>query len=65
MVAERMYRWARQCIQHHSMESHPGFITVRQHTSAFALSQHLTTVRKALLDFIADFANWDNSTVKG
>jgi hypothetical protein len=25
--------------------------------------QDLCTVRAALLDFIADFANWDNSTV--
>jgi adenine-specific DNA methylase len=64
IAAERMYRWARECIQHHSMESHPGFVVVRQHSSAFALSQYPTTLRKALLDFIADFANWDNSTVK-
>ena len=58
-----MYRWARECIQHHSIESHPGFVIVRQHTSAWALTQHATTLRKALLDFVADFANWDNSTV--
>ncbi len=25
---------------------------------------HLLLLRAALLDFIADFANWDNSTVK-
>ena len=63
VAAERMYRWAREYIQHHSVESHPGYVIVRQHTSAWALAQHPSALRKALLDFIADFANWDNSTV--
>jgi adenine-specific DNA methylase/O-acetyl-ADP-ribose deacetylase (regulator of RNase III) len=63
MAAELMYRWARESMAHHSIDSHLGFTLIRQHTSAFALGQHPTTVRKALLDFIADFANWDNSTV--
>jgi adenine-specific DNA methylase len=58
-----MYRWARQCIRHHSEESHKCFTIVRQHASAYALGQHPSTLRRALLDFIADFANWDNSTV--
>jgi adenine-specific DNA methylase len=63
VAAEHIYRWARQCIQHHGEESHKGFTIVRQHTSAYALGQHPSTLRRALLDFIADFANWDNSTV--
>src|SRR6516162_5745907 len=63
VAAEHIYRWATQCIQHHGEESHKGFTIVRQHTSAYALGQHPSTLRRALLDFIADFANWDNSTV--
>jgi adenine-specific DNA methylase len=51
-------------MKYHSIESHETFTTVRKHTTAYALSQDPTTLRKALLDLIADFANWENSTIK-
>ncbi|MBE2180627.1 MAG: DUF1156 domain-containing protein [Chthoniobacterales bacterium] len=63
IAAERMWRWAREERARISAGSAGTFDVVRQHTSAFALTQHPTTLRAALLDFIADFANWDNSTV--
>lgn len=63
VAAELMFNWARDNAARGSAESAPTWTTVRQHTSAFALCNHPTTLRQALLDFIADFANWDNSTV--
>jgi len=42
-----------------SVESRPRFNTARQKPS---LLDDPTELQKALLDFIADFANWDNST---
>lgn len=63
IAAERMWRWAREERARISAGSASTFDVVRQHTSAFALTQHPTTLRQALLDFIADFANWDSSTV--
>lgn len=44
-----------------SMESRQRFEAARQNPSLF---DDLTELRGALLDFIADFANWDNSTVR-
>lgn len=44
-----------------STESRPHFEAARQNPSHF---DDLEELRYALLDFIADFANWDNSTVK-
>lgn len=44
-----------------STESRPRFEAARQNPSHF---EDLEELRHALLDFIADFANWDNSTVK-
>jgi len=58
-----MYAWARENSARGSAESAGTWTAIRQHTSAFALCNHPTTIRHALLDFIADFANWDNSTV--
>jgi len=63
IAAERMWHWAREERARISAGSAPTFDAVRQQPSAFALSQHSATLRQALLDFIADFANWDNSTV--
>ncbi len=63
VAAERMFRWAREGMSWQSAESYEHFRIVREHTSAWALCNHPTTLRTALLDFIADFANWDNSTV--
>jgi len=64
IAADRMWRWAREERAHISAESAATFDGVRKHTSAFALTQHPTVLRQALLNFIADFANWDNSTVR-
>ena len=44
-----------------SAESRPRFETARQNPKSLTMTYEL---RKALLDFIADFANWDNSTDK-
>src|SRR3989304_1784944 len=44
-----------------SAESRPRFEGARQNAKKFDNDNEL---RKALLDFIADFANWDNSTKK-
>jgi putative DNA methylase len=63
IAADLMFAWARESAARGSAESAATWTTVRQHPSAFALCNHPTTLRQALLDFIADFANWDNSTV--
>ncbi len=63
IAAERMWRWAREERARISTGSAATFDAVRQQPSAFALSQHPAMLRQALLEFIADFANWDNSTV--
>jgi adenine-specific DNA methylase len=44
-----------------SAESRPRFEAARQNAKKFDNDNEL---RKALLDFIADFSNWDNSTKK-
>ncbi len=44
-----------------SAESRPRFESARQNPKRFDNDEEL---RKALLDFIADFSNWDNSTKK-
>jgi len=44
-----------------SAESRPRFEAARQNPKRF---DDVEELRKALLDLIADFANWDNSTVK-
>lgn len=62
IAAELMYAWGREQSARGSEESAPTWTLIRQHTSAFALCNHLSTLRQALLDFIGDFANWDNST---
>lgn len=64
IAADLMFKWGRDNAARGSEESAPTWTLIRQHTSAFALCNHPTTLRQALLDFIADFANWDNSTNK-
>ena len=64
LAAERMFRWAHEGRRWHGAESVATANSVRQHSGAYALGQHPTTLRRALLDFIADFANWDHSTVR-
>ncbi|MEI6414713.1 MAG: DUF1156 domain-containing protein [Pseudomonadota bacterium] len=58
---ERMTAWAKQHLGKVSQESYSRFIAIQKGTETlddpFAL-------QRVLLDFIADFANWDNSTDK-
>jgi len=44
--------------------SHENFALWQKLSSTLALSSPPLALRQALLDFIADFANWDNSTVR-
>lgn len=53
--------WAEKHISLMSDESSRRFIAVSKDRGTLEDNMEL---RKALLDFIADFANWDNSTVK-
>jgi putative DNA methylase len=56
---ECMIDWGKRHLSKVSPESYSTFIKVQQGTSSFKDPGEL---RHALLDFIADFANWDNST---
>lgn len=58
-VRRRMLAWARDCIAKTSPESYRRLMTVRNNP---AVLDDPVELRKVLLDFIADFANWDNST---
>ncbi|MVF24188.1 DUF1156 domain-containing protein [Methylocaldum sp. BRCS4] len=56
-----MLDWARNHLALVSAESFPRLVAIQK--DAARLDDALE-LRHALLDFIADFANWDNSTVK-
>ncbi|QXP89144.1 DUF1156 domain-containing protein [Methylococcus capsulatus] len=56
-----MLDWARNHLGLASAESFPRFVAIQK--DAARLDDPIE-LRHALLDFIADFANWDNSTVK-
>lgn len=58
---ELMTKWAKDHLTLMSDESSSRFIAISKNDRK--LDDHVD-LRKALLDFIADFANWDNSTVK-
>jgi len=53
--------WSRDHLGLLSQESYPHFVQIQQRPQAI---QDNMLLRQLLLDFIADFANWDNSTVK-
>src|SRR5271157_4656370 len=55
-----MTTWAADQGKHQGIESFPRFLKIQQ---KLTLLDDNHTLRQALLDFIADFANWDNSTV--
>jgi len=57
----QMEIWARDHLGLLSQESYPHFVQIQQRPQAL---QDNVLLRQLLLDFIADFANWDNSTVK-
>jgi adenine-specific DNA methylase len=54
-----MIDWGKRHLTKASPESYSTFIKVQQGKTRF---DDPTELRRALLDFIADFANWDNST---
>lgn len=58
---ERMTAWANLHLKKVSLESSSRFVAIQKGVNT--LSDPLD-LRRALLDFIADFANWDNSTDK-
>ncbi len=57
---EEMLTWANKNVTLLSAESFPDFMKIQKNPSI--LKDELV-LRKSLLNFIADFANWDNSTV--
>jgi len=57
----RMVRWATSYAQKGSNESLPRLVAVQNDK---AVLDDPVKLREALLDFIADFANWENSTDK-
>jgi adenine-specific DNA methylase len=56
---EWMLRWAREHAGKASSESFPRLVRVQKDER---LLDDVLELRRCLLDFIADFANWDNST---
>ena len=58
---ERMTAWANRHLGKVSKESYPRCVAIQNGTKTLADPLDL---QRALLDFIADFANWDNSTDK-
>jgi putative DNA methylase len=56
-----MARWVKDNLKLLSKESLERFISIQKNPEKL---NDNTELRYALLDFIADFANWDNSTVK-
>jgi adenine-specific DNA methylase len=61
IAKKQMLSWATEHLNVASQESAKRFIAIQKKPSRLD-DQH--ELRAALLDFIADFANWDNSTVK-
>jgi len=56
-----MINWAKNHLKLASNESSKRFVAISKDTSVL---DDKVELRKALLDFIADFAKWNNSTVK-
>ncbi len=56
-----MKKWSTEHLGLLSEESYPRFNGFARHPKKL---DNMIEIRKALLDFIADFANWDNSTVR-
>src|SRR5206468_476937 len=60
VAREWMGRWSREYLGKLSADSYPHFMAFQREPARLKDNEQL---RSALLDFIADFANWDNSTV--
>lgn len=61
VATREMRAWATMHMKVLSPESYPRFNAIAREPK---MLDNLVELRNALLDFIADFANWDNSTVK-
>jgi len=61
LARERMLAWAKEHLRRASSDSASLLVAIQKDPSR--LDDPLT-LRRALLDFIADFANWDNSTFR-
>src|SRR6266851_5504315 len=61
IAKEQMLGWAREHLKLASKESAKRFIAIQKKPVRL---DDLVELRGALLDFVADFADWDNSTVK-
>jgi len=57
---EQMTKWAKNHLRLVSKDSYLGFVAISKDES---ILEDMVNLRTALLDFIADFANWNNSTV--
>ncbi len=60
VAREQMTVWAKDHLDLVSEDSWPRFVGISKDERKL---DNLVELRSALLDFIADFANWDNSTV--
>ena len=60
VAREQMTRWAKNNLHLLSEDSRSRFVAISKDEQKL---DDLLELRAALLDFIADFANWDNSTV--
>ncbi|NQT80772.1 MAG: DUF1156 domain-containing protein [Candidatus Aminicenantes bacterium] len=60
VVRKQMTKWAKNHLKLLSEESFSRFVDISKDERKL---DDLVELRAALLDFIADFANWDNSTV--
>ena len=61
IARDQMTKWAKDHLALVSEESWSRFVAISKNERKL---DDLVELRAALLDFIADFANWDNSTVK-
>ncbi|MFA5263041.1 MAG: DUF1156 domain-containing protein [Opitutaceae bacterium] len=62
VAAEQLHRWAREQMALHTADSAPTFSEVRSLASPSVLVEQHDLLRRALFDFLADFADWDRAT---
>jgi adenine-specific DNA methylase len=62
VAAEQLHRWARDQMTLHTADSAPTFSEVRSVAAPSVLVEQHDLLRRALFDFLADFADWDRAT---
>jgi ribA/ribD-fused uncharacterized protein len=62
VAAEQLHRWAKDQMALHTADSAPTFSEVRSHSSPSVLVEQHELLRRALFDFLADFADWERAT---